>query len=111
MASEINVLAHELNRISELNRRTRDFTLNSLRRALVEFIALLPGLPDLRRRLAPELDDARRAATSSGPSPAPSGATPTTNAAIFDFLRDILLRRYPEHLDRGRARESCCASP
>src|SRR5439155_23327603 len=33
MASELNVLAHELARIAELNRRTRDFTLNALRRA------------------------------------------------------------------------------
>ncbi len=29
MSSEINVLARELNRISEMNRRTRDFTLNA----------------------------------------------------------------------------------
>src|SRR6185436_14879493 len=31
MASELNVLAHALNRISESNRKSRDFTLDSLR--------------------------------------------------------------------------------
>ncbi len=42
MASEINMLAHRLNRVSEMNRRTRDFTLNDLRRALVELVATFP---------------------------------------------------------------------
>ena len=42
MASELNVLARALNRISETDRRFRDFTLNSLRRALVEVIACFP---------------------------------------------------------------------
>ncbi|MFN7131721.1 MAG: malto-oligosyltrehalose synthase, partial [Myxococcales bacterium] len=42
MSSEINVLARQLNRISELDRRTRDFTLNSLKRALIEVIACFP---------------------------------------------------------------------
>jgi (1->4)-alpha-D-glucan 1-alpha-D-glucosylmutase len=37
----LNVLAYELNRIAEHHRRSRDFTLNSLRNALVEFIACL----------------------------------------------------------------------
>jgi (1->4)-alpha-D-glucan 1-alpha-D-glucosylmutase len=42
MASELNVLARALNRQSETDRRSRDFTLNSLRRALVEVIACFP---------------------------------------------------------------------
>jgi (1->4)-alpha-D-glucan 1-alpha-D-glucosylmutase len=39
MASELNVLAHALNRISERDRRRRDFTLNSCRTVLREVIA------------------------------------------------------------------------
>lgn len=39
MASELNVLAHELNRLSEQNRRSRDFTLDSLQEALREVVA------------------------------------------------------------------------
>src|SRR5262249_52228522 len=42
MASEINALAHQLDRIAERNRRCRDFTLNSLTFALREVIACLP---------------------------------------------------------------------
>src|SRR5205085_5575887 len=42
MASEMNLLARQLNRISEGNRWTRDFTLYSLRSALLEVIACFP---------------------------------------------------------------------
>ncbi|MFZ3343472.1 MAG: malto-oligosyltrehalose synthase [Terriglobales bacterium] len=42
MASELNVLAHELNRISESNRRYRDFTLDSLQEGLREVVACFP---------------------------------------------------------------------
>ena len=47
----------ELNRISEMNRRTRDFTLNSLRRALAEFIALFPVYRTYVDDWRPELDE------------------------------------------------------
>src|SRR5438132_590114 len=42
MASEMNLLARQLNRISEGNRWTRDFTLYALRSALIEVIACFP---------------------------------------------------------------------
>ena len=42
LASETNVLARALNRISEQNRRTRDFTLSALRNALREVITAFP---------------------------------------------------------------------
>ncbi len=42
MASEINSLAHQLERLANKNRRYRDFTLNSLVRAIREVIACLP---------------------------------------------------------------------
>jgi len=41
LGSEIQMLANMLNRISERNPRSRDFTLNSLRRALVDLLANL----------------------------------------------------------------------
>ena len=41
MASEINTLSHQLDRITERNRKYRDFTLSNLRYALREFIASL----------------------------------------------------------------------
>ncbi len=42
MASELNVLAHGINRFSERNRYCRDFTLNSLTHAVREIIACFP---------------------------------------------------------------------
>lgn len=42
MASELNVLAHELNRLSEQDRRSRDFTLDGLQDALREVVACFP---------------------------------------------------------------------
>ena len=42
MASELNVLAHMLNRIGKGNRRSRDFTLESLRDVITEVVACFP---------------------------------------------------------------------
>lgn len=42
MASELNVLAHELNRLSEQDRRSRDNTLDGLQEALREVVACFP---------------------------------------------------------------------
>ncbi|WPB74741.1 malto-oligosyltrehalose synthase [Archangium violaceum] len=97
MSSELNMLAHRLNRISEMNRRSRDFTLNSLRRALSEFIALFPVYRTYVDDWRPELDarDVRYIRDTLRHAKARNA---TLNASIFDFLGDVLLRRYPEHL-------------
>ncbi|HEX9721378.1 MAG TPA: malto-oligosyltrehalose synthase [Ramlibacter sp.] len=42
LASELNVLSAELLRIARADRRTRDYTLNALRRALADVVACLP---------------------------------------------------------------------
>ena len=42
MASELNVLAHMLDRIGESNRKSRDFTLDSLRDVITEVVACFP---------------------------------------------------------------------
>jgi (1->4)-alpha-D-glucan 1-alpha-D-glucosylmutase len=89
MASEINALGHELDRIAERNRRYRDFTLNSLTFALREIIACLrvyrtyisgPDGVSLRDRqfLEAAVEEAKR-------------RNPRTPEAIFDFVRDTLL--------------------
>jgi (1->4)-alpha-D-glucan 1-alpha-D-glucosylmutase len=89
MASEINALAHQLDRIAERNRRCRDFTLNSLTFALREVIACLPvyrtyitgpGAVSARDRLVVEaaVEEAKR-------------QNPRTAEAVFDFVRDAVL--------------------
>ncbi|MGQ0506846.1 MAG: malto-oligosyltrehalose synthase, partial [Myxococcaceae bacterium] len=102
MASERNVLARELNRISEMNRRTRDFTLNSLRHALTEFVAHFPVYRTYVDS-SPELDERDTRYIRWTIARAKQKDT-NTNASIYDFLQSILLRRYPEHLnDHERA--------
>jgi (1->4)-alpha-D-glucan 1-alpha-D-glucosylmutase len=93
LASELNVLAHSLNRISEQHRRSRDFTLNSLRSALIAFIASLSvyrtyvdehgATPEDRETIGNAVRQARH-------------RNPALESSIFDFLLDVLLPRRPE---------------
>jgi (1->4)-alpha-D-glucan 1-alpha-D-glucosylmutase len=91
MASEINALAHQLDRIAERNRRCRDFTLNSLTFALREVIACLsvyrtyitgPEAVAPRDRVVVEaaVEEAKR-------------RNPRTAEAVFDFVGDVVLLR------------------
>ncbi len=103
MASEINMLARRLNRISETNRRTRDFTLNELRRALVEFVA---SFPVYRTYVTPqgEVDERDRRYVETTLARA-RRRSPVTDPSIYDFLRDVLLQRYPEALSAAERDE------
>lgn len=96
MASEVNMLAHRLNRVSEMNRRTRDFTLNELTRALVEFVALFPVYRTYITRRG-EVDERDRSLVEQTISRA-RRRSPMLDPSIYDFLRDVLLQRYPEGL-------------
>jgi (1->4)-alpha-D-glucan 1-alpha-D-glucosylmutase len=94
MASELSVLGHRLDRISERNRWTRDFTLNSLTRALQEVVASFSVYRTYideghiregdRRYLEAAVARAKR-------------RNPAMNASIFDFVRDLLLLRLLEN--------------
>ncbi|PIQ96047.1 MAG: malto-oligosyltrehalose synthase [Nitrospinae bacterium CG11_big_fil_rev_8_21_14_0_20_56_8] len=93
LASELNVLAHALNVISEKNRHHRDFTLYSLRDALREVVALFPIYrtyldatgynPEDRDTLQNTIFQARHRNTQMEPT-------------IFNFIRDILLPIFEE---------------
>ena len=92
MASELNVLAHALNRLSEQDRRSRDFTLANCRTALREVAACFPVYRTyVGRRGASDFD---RAIISSAIADA-RRRNPLMEASIFDFLRDILLPTSP----------------
>jgi (1->4)-alpha-D-glucan 1-alpha-D-glucosylmutase len=103
MASEINMLAHRLNRLSETNRRTRDFTLNELRRALVEFVA---SFPVYRTYVTPqgEVDDRDRRYVEATLLRA-RRRSPVTDPSIYDFLRDVILLRFPDGLTEAERAE------
>jgi (1->4)-alpha-D-glucan 1-alpha-D-glucosylmutase len=92
MSSELHMLAHQLDRLAQKNRFSRDFTLNTLRHALREVIACFPvyrsyisdeGLSEMDRKYI--IRAVRRARTKN----------PALSGAIFDFVRDMLLLKYP----------------
>ncbi|MGD9905764.1 MAG: malto-oligosyltrehalose synthase [Vicinamibacterales bacterium] len=97
LSSEFQVLAQAVNRLSERDRRSRDFTLASIRRALREVVACFPvyrtyvGPAGVTRDDALAVDaaiaDARR-------------RNPAMESSIFDFLRGVLLP--PPTADRVR---------
>ncbi|HSK08584.1 MAG TPA: malto-oligosyltrehalose synthase, partial [Vicinamibacterales bacterium] len=90
LASELNVLAHSLNLISEANRRSRDFTLESLRGVLQEVVACFPVYrtyisahgytPADRDRIEEAVTAARQ-------------RNPTIPSSQFDFFREVVLPR------------------
>jgi (1->4)-alpha-D-glucan 1-alpha-D-glucosylmutase len=102
MASELQMLAHRLNCISEQHRRSRDFTLNMLRFALREILVCFPvyrvyaspaGVSDRDRRfvqLAVALAKRRN---------------PAVDLAVFDFIRDVVLLEHPPGLSEEARRE------
>jgi len=88
MASELNVLAHALNRISEGDRRVRDFTLSSCRRVLREVTACFPVYRTyVSARGAGAFD---RACVSQAIAEA-RRRNPVMDDSIFEFLREVLL--------------------
>ncbi len=93
MASEINTLGHYLNRLSEKDRHTRDFTLNSLTSAIIEVVAFFPVY---RTYISPSgVNDRDRHYIELAISKAKRG-NPAISGSIFDFLKDVLLLSYPE---------------
>jgi (1->4)-alpha-D-glucan 1-alpha-D-glucosylmutase len=98
LASEMYVLAHQLNRVSEHNRYYRDFTLNSLREALREVIACFPVY---RTYIVAETDTVteRDRAVIEQTVGRARRRNPTIDPSVFDFLRDILLLHYPDTSD------------
>ncbi len=87
LASELTVLATELLRIARADRRTRDYTFNTLRQALAEVAACMPvyrtyivAAPSAqdRRYIDWAVAQARR-------------RSPAADASIFDFVRRAML--------------------
>ena len=96
MASEVSVLGYQLDRISESNRWSRDFTRPSLTRALQEVIAsfgvyrtyVTSGRILDRDRYYIETAVARA-----------KRRNPAMSESIFDFVRDLLLLKYRDNAD------------
>ena len=92
MSGEINALGHQLNVLSERNRRSRDFTLNSLIHAIREIIACFPvyrtyiGPDPLEAMLDRDRVYIRLAVARA------KRRNPAISNLVFDFIRDLLLK-------------------
>ncbi len=102
LASELNVLAHTLNRISEADRRSRDFTLNSLREMLLEVVACLPAYRTYVTERGHDENDARAL------DAAIAGArrrNPTMDRSMLAFFRAAVLGATSDAPARAARRE------
>src|SRR5438105_9320136 len=103
LANDVNVLGDMLDRLSEKNRWFRDFTLEALARAVRETIACFPVY---RTYVTPgqPVSDEDRAIIERAVATA-KRRNPALEESVFNFLRDILLLRFPENLN-DEAREA-----
>jgi (1->4)-alpha-D-glucan 1-alpha-D-glucosylmutase len=92
MASELNVLAHRLNRFSERHRHYRDFTLNSLGQAMREIIACFPVYRTYVNDREPAPSERDRQYIERAVREA-KRRNPNRPAAVYHFVRDLLLKR------------------
>jgi len=97
LANDVDVLSNMLDRLSEQNRWYRDFTLESLSRAVRETIACFPVYRTYLTPGQPVSEEDRqiveRAITAA------KRRNPAMEESIFNFLRDVLLFRFPPNLD------------
>lgn len=87
LASELHVLAHQLDRLAQRDRRSRDFTLNGLRHALREVIACFPVY---RSYVESKASDSDRVAIVRSIVRA-RRRNPVLGSQVFDFIRGRLL--------------------
>ncbi len=103
LANDVNILGDMLDRLSEKNRWFRDFTLEALARAVRETIACFPVYRTYVEPGQPVSDEDRavieRAVTTA------KRRNPALEESVFNFLRDILLFRFPENLDDEARKE------
>ena len=96
MSSELQLLALRINRISERHRRSRDFTLNTLRMALREILACFPVY---RTYIGPGYLSERDRQVLHRAVAQAKRRNQDIDAAAFDFIRDVLLLQLPPGLD------------
>lgn len=99
LASELQMLAHRLDELAQLDRHSRDFTHKALRDALREVIACFPVYRSyitergLREADAAHVNDAIEQAIARNP---------TVEPAIFHFIRDALLQKLTDRREKNR---------
>jgi (1->4)-alpha-D-glucan 1-alpha-D-glucosylmutase len=102
LAGEMHMLGHQLDRLAQKHRWSRDFTMNSLRHALRQVIACFPVYRSYISEAGIPRKDANaiiRAVVRA------KRRNPALSASIFDYIRDMLLMRYQEAADEQERAE------
>lgn len=102
LSSEVNTLGQYLNKISEKNRHTRDFTLNSLTDAIKEVIAFFPVYRSYINSY--EVNDRDQQYIELAVAKA-TRKNPALSESVFNFLRQVLLLRFPDDFDEDNKKE------
>ena len=97
LANDVDVLGNMVDRLSEQNRWYRDFTLEALARAVRETIACFPVYRTYLAPGRPVRDEDRQVVERA--VAAAKRRNPVIEESVFNFVRDILLFRFPENLD------------
>ena len=105
LAGELQVLATQLTRIAKGDRRTCDFTLNSLRAALADIVASFPVYRTYVAGCETAAEDVRYVDWAVGVAKKRSQAV---DPSIFDFVREVLLSRHGQGKSETY-REAVCA--
>jgi len=104
LSSEIYMLATRLERIAMRDRRSRDFTFPSLRRAISETIAAFPVYRTYIRPDGSRGPEDERIVTSA--TRLARKRNTEISGSVFDFLRDVLLLRRTPIDDDDRAAQT-----
>ncbi|QDU30126.1 Maltooligosyl trehalose synthase [Anatilimnocola aggregata] len=99
MASELHVLSHQLDRISECQRWSHDFTLNGLTLALREIVACFPVYRTYT--VGDQVRERDRAYVEQAVARA-KRKNPADSHHVYDFIREVLLHG---NLERASERE------
>jgi (1->4)-alpha-D-glucan 1-alpha-D-glucosylmutase len=92
LSSELNMLAHRLDPIAQANRHSRDFTLKELREGLREMVACFSVY---RTYVSAEGVHPADVAMVEKATKAAIDRNPAKSVALFEFIRDTVLQRYP----------------
>lgn len=104
MSSELNILARQLDRVSEQHRWSRDFTLENLRDTLREVVTCFPVYrtyirppyvtvdPEDQRHIISAVEAAKR-------------RNRAVNESVFDFIQSVLLLQDPSGLNEEQVAE------
>jgi (1->4)-alpha-D-glucan 1-alpha-D-glucosylmutase len=98
MSSELNVLSRRLDHISEQHRWSRDFTLESLRDALREVLAVFPVYRTYVRGDQTDVDAQDRRQVNIAIRAAKL-RNPAISESVFDFIQSVLLLEHPNGVD------------